>query len=204
VGTIYLIRHGETDWNREGRLQGITDVPLNRVGLVQTRALSRHLKFAGVRYVVASPLRRARHSAHIVSDRSGWPLIVHDDLREIDHGIWTGLTVRELATRFPRAFECWQLEPRKLRLRGAESLHEAYARASRILSQITRLALKADIAVISHGVIMSLMMCAAAGYSPDRLWDFPQPNACLRIFRTSRGGINGLESRNDAGFRLSA
>lgn len=82
MGTIYLIRHGETGWNREQRLQGIMDVPLSRLGIIQAQNLAGRIKLVGVRYIFTSPLRRARHTALILHRQGTGAVIINNDLRE--------------------------------------------------------------------------------------------------------------------------
>jgi broad specificity phosphatase PhoE len=95
VTTLLLVRHGETDWNAEGRLQGHTDRPLNDYGRRQARALADRLADDGVTAVYASDLIRARETAEIVAERLGLPVGVDPDLRERNWGNWEGLTGSE-------------------------------------------------------------------------------------------------------------
>ena len=95
MATLLLVRHGETDWNAEGRLQGHTDRPLNDTGRRQARALADRLAGDGVAAVYASDLSRARETAEIVAERLGLPVGVDPDLRERDWGNWEGLTGAE-------------------------------------------------------------------------------------------------------------
>lgn len=106
MGAIYLIRHGETDWNRETRLQGITDVPLNWAGIAQGRDLVGRLRRVHAGRIFTSPLRRARQTSTILHRAGGWPVIVDHELREIDHRVWTGLTLNEISQRFHLGFAC--------------------------------------------------------------------------------------------------
>jgi len=92
VTTLLLVRHGETDWNAEGRLQGHTDRPLNDYGRRQAKELAERLAPEGADAVYASDLSRARETAEIVGERLGLPVIVDGDLREKDWGTWEGLT----------------------------------------------------------------------------------------------------------------
>jgi broad specificity phosphatase PhoE len=101
VTTILLARHGETDWNREGRWQGWADPPLNETGRTQARALARQLRDTPFDAVYASDLRRAHETAEIVAKPHGVPVVADPGLREIDVGSWSGLTRAELAARFP-------------------------------------------------------------------------------------------------------
>lgn len=93
--TLLLVRHGETDWNAEGRLQGHTDRPLNEVGRRQAATLAEQLAGDGIGAIYASDLARARETAEIVATRLGLPVALDPDLREKNWGSWEGLTAGE-------------------------------------------------------------------------------------------------------------
>jgi broad specificity phosphatase PhoE len=95
VTVLLLVRHGETDWNAEGRLQGHTDTALNDLGRRQARALAEALTGETLEAVYASDLARARETAEIVGVQLGLPVTLHADLREKDWGTWEGLTTTE-------------------------------------------------------------------------------------------------------------
>jgi broad specificity phosphatase PhoE len=95
VTTLLLVRHGETDWNAEGRLQGHTDRPLNEFGRRQAAALAERLADDGIDAVYASDLARARETAEILAERLGLPVATDPDLRERNWGNWEGLTGSE-------------------------------------------------------------------------------------------------------------
>jgi broad specificity phosphatase PhoE len=97
---LFLFRHGETDWNREGRLQGHTDTPLNTTGLAQAQALSESLRPHRLDAVVTSDLMRARMTARIVADTLQLPLHIEPGLRETDVGAAEGLLWTDAKTRF--------------------------------------------------------------------------------------------------------
>lgn len=99
--TILLARHGETDWNREGRFQGHADPTLNASGRAQARELGERLASISCDAVYSSDLLRAKETADIVASRFGLPVSTRSDLREADVGIFTGLTRAEIAVRFP-------------------------------------------------------------------------------------------------------
>lgn len=105
--TIVLVRHGETDWNRERRFQGHEDVPLNDRGRTQVRALAAELAVERFAAVYTSPLRRAAESAEILAEAFGLRVTASDALREVDVGSWSGLTVAEVQERFPDGFSRW-------------------------------------------------------------------------------------------------
>ena len=97
---LFLFRHGETDWNREGRLQGHTDTPLNATGLAQAQALAESLRPHRLDAVVSSDLARARTTAQIVAEALRVPLFIEAGLRETDVGAAEGLLWAEAKARF--------------------------------------------------------------------------------------------------------
>ena len=105
--TILLARHGETDWNREGRFQGHADPPLNRTGRAQAVDLSAALMAEQLAAVYSSPLRRALETAEVLATSHGLEPVPVDDLREVDVGSWSGLTRAEVEERFPAQFARW-------------------------------------------------------------------------------------------------
>jgi broad specificity phosphatase PhoE len=107
VTTILLARHGETDWNREGRFQGHADPPLNDTGRAQAARLAVELADVELAAVYSSPLRRALETAEVVAAAHDLTPIPLDALREVDVGSWQGLTRPEIETRFPDQFARW-------------------------------------------------------------------------------------------------
>jgi broad specificity phosphatase PhoE len=99
--TLLLARHGETDWNHEGRWQGWADRPLNETGRGQARELAEQLRSTPFDAVYSSDLKRAHETAEIVARPHGVPVVVDPGLREIDIGSWSGLTRAEIDERFP-------------------------------------------------------------------------------------------------------
>jgi len=107
VTTILLARHGETDWNREGRFQGHADPPLNRSGRSQAVELSVALMPEELAAVYSSPLQRALETAEVVAAAHGLEVVRLDALREVDVGSWSGLTRAEVEQRFPGQYARW-------------------------------------------------------------------------------------------------
>ena len=101
--TLLVARHGETDWNREGRWQGWADPPLNDTGRAQARRLAEELRETAFDAVYASDLRRAFETAEILAAPHAVPVVADAGLREIDIGSWSGLTRAEIDARFPEA-----------------------------------------------------------------------------------------------------
>ena len=105
--TILLARHGETDWNREGRFQGHADPPLNETGRAQAAVLAMELADVALAAVYSSPLRRALETAEVVAAQHELEPVAVDALREVDVGSWEGLTRAEVEARFPQQLGRW-------------------------------------------------------------------------------------------------
>jgi broad specificity phosphatase PhoE len=130
--SFYFLRHGQTQWNAEGRFQGHTDIPLNDVGLSQAHAAATTLARCSVDLIIASPLIRARRTAEIVAKHLGKPLLVDDELKERHFGAFEGLVVNEVKAQFG-------LQPHERLVRhlpaDAEQWHETRARTVRVIGQ---------------------------------------------------------------------
>jgi 2,3-bisphosphoglycerate-dependent phosphoglycerate mutase len=155
---LFLFRHGETDWNREGRLQGHTDVPLNATGIDQARQLGERLRRHCLEAVLSSDLARARTTAEIVAAALGVPLAIDHGLRETDVGAAEGLLWAEAKTRFGAELtERWYSEE-DVAFPGGET---GLATRSRGLETLRRFALANPcrrIGVSTHGAMVRQLM----------------------------------------------
>ena len=140
---LLLVRHGETDWNREHRVQGHTDVPLNAAGRAQAEALAESLADVLLAGVYSSDLARARQTAEIVSRRQGLEVVLEPGLREKNFGSWEGLTDLEIAERFPDAV--------RGRWGDGETTEEVAGRALTAIERIRARAPNGPVLVVSHG-----------------------------------------------------
>ncbi len=102
-----MVRHGETDWNRDNRFQGHADPPLNDVGRRQARELAARIGMENVTVAYSSPLRRAHETATILASTLELQVHVDEGLREVDVGSWSGLTRSEVQARFPVGYQRW-------------------------------------------------------------------------------------------------
>jgi len=191
--TLYLIRHGETHWNRKHRLQGIRDVPLNCAGLRQARRLSERLRRLTIRSIHTSPLLRASQTALEIRSTEPWPVIVDDDLREIDHGSWTGMTIAEIEKQHSEEQLVWRWNPEKFRPRTGEPLAMVYRRSTRVLCRLLALDESQTVVIVSHGVVNALLLCSVFGLPIAKVWDFPQSNGSVYVLRSNGREISSVE-----------
>jgi probable phosphoglycerate mutase len=161
VTTILLARHGETDWNSEGRWQGHADRPLNDVGRAQARELAGSLAGRAIDVVYSSDLVRAHDTALIVAEQLGLPVEVDRGLREVDVGDWAGRLLNEIEAEDPAGFERWQQGHKAWN--GGESYEEM---GERVVTAILRLAERhpgQTVLIVTHGGSIRACRATAAG-----------------------------------------
>jgi broad specificity phosphatase PhoE len=157
---ILLARHGETDWNAIGRLQGHTDVELNDNGRAQARALAAELAVAQIASVWTSDLARACETGAIVAAELGLAAPrVDPELRERRFGVFEGLTRDECATRYPDAWRAWT--SRTEHPPGGESREDATARMARAIDRVR--AETGTSLIVTHGGVMRLWIASVTG-----------------------------------------
>jgi broad specificity phosphatase PhoE len=194
VTTVYLARHGESDWNAANRFQGHTDRPLTAAGRRQAEALADELAAsASLSAVYSSPLRRALDTAAVVGGRLGLTQVEVEDLREVDVGGWTGLSRSEVELRHPDAFKRW--------LEGGEgwddgeSLTDMSMRVIRALERLAQAHPDEEILLVSHGGPIRAIHAAAAGMDlyEHRKRHRVEPNAQLSRVAVEDGRISRLD-----------
>ena len=162
--TLYLIRHGETAWNEEGRCQGVTDIPLTQKGYRQARAVANALERRPICRVLTSPLQRARDTATLIAQAHAVSLECYDELKEWDQGRLEGLTGPELMQDYPGFFERWLADPAGTAPPGGEPLRDVQQRAWPILDRLRQHdELTGPVVVVSHTLTIAAMLCAALG-----------------------------------------
>jgi broad specificity phosphatase PhoE len=177
--TIVLVRHGETDWNRERRFQGHADTPLNEAGRLQAHELAELLRHEGASAIYTSPLRRASETARIVAERIGLDAQAHEALREIDVGDWQGLTVDDVRTRFPeRADVAWHAG-----WPNGETYDELAARVIPALYELGRRHAGERVLGITHAGPIRAALSAATGLSHEESRARIGPLANCAVFR---------------------
>jgi broad specificity phosphatase PhoE len=181
--TIVLVRHGETDWNRERRFQGHADQPLNEVGRLQAGELADILGGGRLAAVYTSPLRRASETAAIVAERLGLDAHELDALREIDVGSWQGLTIDEVKTRFPEASPLdWRSG-----WRDGETHDELDARVIPALLDLARRHVGESVLGVTHAGPIRTALAAATGLSHEESRARIGPLKNCAVFRFAVG-----------------
>ncbi|WP_333650932.1 histidine phosphatase family protein [Lacrimispora sp.] len=156
---IYLIRHGQTDWNIQGKIQGTHDIPLNDTGRRQAGQLAEGMDSRLVSHIFSSPLSRAMETAKEISKRQGVEIGLLPQLKEVEFGKWEGLTWEEIQERYPKEFAHWQINPAVAAPPGGETRAEIISRCKWSINEILRVTGgREDAAVVSHGATVAYLV----------------------------------------------
>ena len=186
---IFLIRHGETEWNKLGRIQGNSDVKLSETGIKQAQLLAKHAPFGNVDAVYSSDLKRASATAKIVAGTLNLPVIEMPGLRETNFGDWEGRYINALVEEFPDDFGNFFVKPDKLKPPNGETFLECQARLENALDEIIAEHENQSIIVVSHGAAIRLLICAALDVRIRKMWAITQFNTALNIMIADEGNF---------------
>ena len=161
---IVLVRHGATDWNLQGRCQGSTDRDLSDVGIRQADQIAELLSEQEINAIYSSSLRRAQQTAERISQPHKLPVLIEEDVRELDHGELEGLTFNEIKANYGDFLVRWRSEPAEICVPGGERLADVAERAWNGLNQIVqRHAYAERILVVSHNFPILGIVCRVSG-----------------------------------------
>jgi broad specificity phosphatase PhoE len=178
---VYLVRHGQTDWNVDGRYQGWADIPLNNTGFDQAHALASVLKRQTYVALYSSDLSRARQTAEVIGQYVGLPVQIDQRLREIDQGEWEGQRVAEVKLRYHAVIETGEKDPVNTPAPGGESVAQVAARAAQALNEITAHHPTGPVLAVMHGLILATLVCQARGIPLHDVYDYIPNNAHSEI-----------------------
>lgn len=180
---ILLIRHGETLWNLQGRMQGQNDSPLTAIGLEQARKLARRLKDVAFSALYSSDLGRAHQTARCIADATGHEVIADPGLRERHFGIFEGLTNAEIQARHPEDYVLFAKRDPDYAMAGGESAAQFRDRVVHTLEKIAGRHRGETITIVSHGLVLDTLYRTACRMAHDAPRGFPLLNCSVNTFR---------------------
>lgn len=180
---IYLVRHGETDWNRVRRFQGHIDIPLNARGAAQAACIATRLADAGINAVYSSDLERAQATARPLANRLGLAVQTDTAWRERNYGLFEGLRIDEIKKRHTAEYARWQERDPDYALPGGESLRAFSARILNSLRDVATRHFGQNVLVTTHGGALDVVWRAAHGLPLDHARACPIPNCAVNLIR---------------------
>jgi probable phosphoglycerate mutase len=183
---LLLVRHGETQWNRESRFQGIRDIPLNETGKQQAQKTADFLKNIALDFAITSPLLRPKETAEIILEKHPHITLETDSkLTEICHGLWEGKLETEIEKDFPGLLNQWKEKPETVQMPEGENLQQVWDRAvfawNEIVRKYSNNSEAKTILVVAHDAINKVILCYLLGLKPDNFWNIKQGNGAVSV-----------------------
>ena len=170
---LYVIRHGETEWNTEKRLQGRLDSNLTAKGEKDAKLLGDRLKEVEFQKIISSPSNRTMKTARLVSGERKVPIETDERLMEIDLGEWQGLKEEEIKKRDPERFEAFWHNPALYESIDGESFSDVKERFSEFLLDLDKTKPTGNVLVVTHGVVIKALYLLCRNEPVEQLWDPP-------------------------------
>ncbi|MBD3881647.1 histidine phosphatase family protein [Phormidium tenue FACHB-886] len=190
---LLLVRHGETDWNRQKRFQGQIDVPLNEMGKVQAGQAAEFLKAVQIDRALTSPMLRPKETAEaILQYHPDLMLEQVPDLAEISHGLWEGKLEAEIEQAYPGLLRQWQQAPETVQMPEGENLQQVWDRATAAWDAIVASTPPGDgqvitVLVVAHDAVNKAILCHVVGQTPVHFWTFKQGNGAVSVIDYPQG-----------------
>jgi probable phosphoglycerate mutase len=184
---LIVVRHAETEWNREGRIQGHTDVPLSEAGFAQAEELAARLAGEAFDALYSSDLARAYQTAERVARRSGHRIVVDSRLRERHLGVLQTFTHAENARVHPEVYDRYRRGEADFVIPGGESAREFFTRVTRAVAAIAEASSGRRAVIVSHGGVLDALYRIAAGEGPEGPRRTTLLNASVNTFRYRNG-----------------
>ncbi|UCD71753.1 MAG: histidine phosphatase family protein [Syntrophobacterales bacterium] len=185
--TIYLVRHGQTSWNREEVFRGRADISLNETGRKEAHLTGEYLREVKVDSVYSSPLSRAVKTAEAIARYQAREVRVLDGLIDIDLGQWQGVSHEKVRERYGELYRQWKDTPHLVRFPGGESLEEVRERALRVIHEAIPDHTDETLVMVSHRVVNKIVLCGLLGLDNSHFWQIGQDTGCINILEFGEG-----------------
>jgi alpha-ribazole phosphatase len=183
---IYLVRHGETEWNKKGIYQGQEDVPLNEKGKNEAKILSTAFKDKKIPIIYSSDLARARETAEIIAQEVGIQTIIYKkSLREMDFGNWTGRSILEMEED-SGLFQLWQKDPWNISPPNGETLKDLANRVRREAEEIFLKHYNQDVLVVTHAGPIKALIFDLIGSTGNTYWNLDISHNTIAVIEKER------------------
>lgn len=170
---IYIARHGETKWNIEGRMQGFKDSDLTQKGVSDAKSLGESLKDIDFDCIYSSPLGRALDTAKYIRQDDNTKIILDDSLKELNLGLWEGMTHEEIKEKYPLQYNNFREHPESFESQGGESFLELIKRVEKGLNNIIKDENHENILIITHTCVIKAISIIVKGNDVKDFWNLP-------------------------------
>jgi len=200
---IILIRHGETNWNKEGRFQGQIDIPLNEKGKEQASKASKYLKEIEFTKAISSSMKRPYETAKIILNNNNIQIKKIESLVEISHGLWEGKLEEEIKRTWPEMLKNWHENPESVTMPEGESIKQVSDRTISAWNLICDSQQKDDTTLlVAHDAVNKTLICHILGLSYSDIWKIKQGNGgitVIDIFKNKNYVLSSVNITNHLG-----
>jgi len=185
--SIYLVRHGQTAWNREEIFRGRTDVPLDEAGVRQAELAARYFEGMEIHRIYSSPLSRAWETAQKISQLHNLKVEHLEGIIDLSFGNWEGHSHEDIRINDKETYRLWREEPHRVRLPGGESLDDVRVRAMASLEEVIRNHSGKTLVLVSHRVVNKVLICGILGLDNSHFWQITQDTTAINLIQYKKG-----------------
>ncbi len=185
--SIYLVRHGQTAWNKEEIFRGRTDVPLDETGLKQAELAAEYFKEMEIHGIYSSPLARAWQTAEKIAQSHSLKVQLLEGMIDLSFGNWEGHPHQEIKKIDSERYKQWVEEPHRVRLPGGESLDEVRIRSMAALEEVIQKHPGKTLVLVSHRVINKVLICGVLGIDNSHFWQIGQDTTAINLIQYKNG-----------------
>ncbi len=184
---IYLVRHGQTAWNREEIFRGRADIPLNEIGFREAELIGEYLKGMDIHVIYTSPLSRAKETARRIAQFFNLKVQLLIGIIDMRFGKWEGRSLQEVQKTDRELYQQWREKPHIVRLPEGESLDEVRVRAMAALEGVIQYHHGMNIVLVSHRVVNKVIICGILGIDNSHFWQIGQDTAAINLIQFKEG-----------------
>jgi broad specificity phosphatase PhoE len=185
--SIYLVRHGQTAWNREEIFRGRTDVPLDEAGVRQAELAAKYFEGMEIHRIYSSPLSRAWETAQKISQLHNLKVEHLEGIIDLSFGNWEGHSHEDIRINDKETYRLWREEPHRVRLPGGESLDDVRVRAMASLEEVIRNHSGKTLVLVSHRVVNKVLICGILGLDNSHFWQITQDTTAINLIQYKKG-----------------
>jgi broad specificity phosphatase PhoE len=185
--SIYLVRHGQTAWNKEEIFRGRTDVPLDETGLRQAELAGEYFKGMEIHAIYSSPLSRALETAQKIAQFHNTKVQPLQGILDMSFGRWEGQSHLDIQKNDREIYRQWREEPHLVRLPSGESLDDVRVRAMAALEEVIRNHPGKTLILVSHRVVNKVLICGILGLDNSHFWQITQDTTAINLIKYKEG-----------------
>ncbi|MBU5306226.1 histidine phosphatase family protein [Clostridioides mangenotii] len=194
--TFYIVRHGQTNWNIQGKTQGHGNSDLTESGESQAKQLAESLVNRNIDYIYSSDLGRAVQTAELIGNKLGLKVEMTEGLREMGFGVWEGLLIKEIQKDYADTYKTWRDEPHMVNIPGGETLHIIKQRVDKFIEEINEKYDNKNIVLVTHSITLRVMLLSFLNSGMENIYRIKQDNTALNIVEFKEYGPV-VEKMND-------